>query len=155
MIHENIFWLSLHYNMYNLYRITWFCNKNKKPRTDPVALIRTFFKISAHANNIPPKRPHFSRRGTVASVLNTNTKIENTLAFQTSNKRKRNIVCFFKLIFENEKEMTIYTRTTFGIVLRTVGNVVYGTATDHVNIAIRHSQLLMLKDAFCLYQAGN
>ena len=33
MVHENIFWLSLRYN---LYCITWFCNK--KPRTDHVAL---------------------------------------------------------------------------------------------------------------------
>ena len=37
-LNENIFWLSLRYNRYNLYRITWFCNKNKKPRTDHVAL---------------------------------------------------------------------------------------------------------------------
>ena len=37
-MHENIFWLSLRYNRYNLYRITWFCNKNKKPRTDHVTL---------------------------------------------------------------------------------------------------------------------
>ena len=38
MVHDNIFWLSLCYNRYNLYRITWFFSKNKKPRTDHVAL---------------------------------------------------------------------------------------------------------------------
>ena len=36
MLHESIFWLSLRYIRYNLYRITWFCNK--KPRMDHVAL---------------------------------------------------------------------------------------------------------------------
>ena len=38
MGHENIFGRSVCYNRYNLYRITLFCNKNKKPRIDHVAL---------------------------------------------------------------------------------------------------------------------
>ena len=40
---KHICWLSLRYNWYNLCRITWFCNTNKKPRMDHVALTITLY----------------------------------------------------------------------------------------------------------------
>ena len=46
MGHENIFGRSVRYNRYNLYRVTLFYNKNKKPRTDHV----TELKTTLHAN---------------------------------------------------------------------------------------------------------
>ena len=40
-----MYWRSGRYNSYNLYWLTWFCNKNKKSRTDDVALRPTDYFV--------------------------------------------------------------------------------------------------------------
>ena len=40
-----MYWRSGRYNSYNLYWLTWFCNNNKKPRTDDVALRPTDYFV--------------------------------------------------------------------------------------------------------------